>query len=107
MNKIVAIDNKGRICRKCETFKPWDKFDRKSDGLNGRHSQCKLCIGKFKRKWWKKKNIKKIIRPTILDFSNSDISEKTISFTKSEKSEFEKILRSMVFNSFCVSKRKV
>lgn len=100
MKEQLTVETQGRICKKCETFKLWGYFDKKSNGVNGRHSQCKVCIKSFKRKWWKKKNMKPRVRPTILEFSKSHISETSVPFNSSEKTELEKILRSMVFDSF-------
>lgn len=105
MTKPVAVDPQGRICRKCQAFKIWENFDKKCDGLNGYHSQCKDCVGKFKRKWWKKKNTVKRVPPKILVFSKSDITETFVPMNGHERTELEKILRSMVFDSFCSKKR--
>ena len=101
MAKPIAVDAHGRICNGCGTFKLWECFDKKSDGLNGRHAQCKECVGKFKRKWWKKKNTRKRVNPTVLEFSKSDITETFVPFNSHEKTELEKILRSMVLDCFC------
>ena len=49
MAKPISVDAHGRICNGCGTFKIWECFDKKRDGLSGRHSQCKDCVGKFKR----------------------------------------------------------
>ena len=95
----------GRICKGCGEFKSWDNFDKKRDGVNGRHSQCKPCVGKFKKKWWKKKNVKKRIRPTVLDFASFDVFETTIPLTGAQKTELEKIMRSMVFDSLTKIRR--
>lgn len=100
MKETHPVDIQGRICKKCETFKIWDCFDKKNNGINGHHSQCKECIKAFKRKWWKKKNMKTRVRPTVLELSKSQVSETNIPFNSSEKIELEKILRSMVFDSF-------
>ena len=104
MAKPIAADPQGRICRGCETFKPWENFDKKGDGFNGHHAHCKECVGRIKRKWWKKKNTKKRVRPTVIEFSKADIKETFVPFNSHEKSELEKILRSMVFDSFCSKK---
>lgn len=101
MSKPIAFDAHGRNCNKCGTFKPWESFDKKSDGVNGHHAQCKECIGKFKRKWWKKKNTRKRVRPTVLEFSKADITETFVAMGTHEKTELEKILRSMVLDCFC------
>src|SRR5271155_3938642 len=90
----------GRVCNSCGKLKSWDDFDKKKDGKNGHHSQCKECVARRKRSWWKKKKVKKRIRPTVLEFSNSDIFETTVRFSGTQKAELEKILRSMVFDSF-------
>jgi len=104
MAKPITIDNRGRICKGCGIFKVWECFDKKSDGLNGRHSQCKSCVKKFKLKWWRKKSIRKRVNPTVLEFSKSDIIETFIPLNSQEKVELEKILRSMVINCLCSKK---
>lgn len=106
MAKPDVTKSKGRVCRRCNTLKPWESFDKKSDGINGRHSQCKECIGTFKRKWWRKKNTRNPLSFTILEFTKSDITETFVPFETREKSEFEKLLRSMVLDSFCSQKRR-
>lgn len=95
----------GRICKCCGDFKSWESFDKKNDGLNGRHSQCKICVAHFKKKWWKKKNVKQRIRPTVLEFSSSDVLETSVPFTSGQSTELEKILRSMVFDSLSKGRR--
>lgn len=69
--------------------------------MNGYHSQCKDCVKKFKHKWWRKKNIKRKINPTVLEFVKSDIFETSVPFNSQEKMQFEKVLRSMVIDCFC------
>lgn len=101
MAKPSAFDPNGRICKRCGTFKTWESFDKKTDGMNGHHAHCKPCVGKFKRKWWKKKNIRKHVYPTVLEFSKSDITETFVPLNGHEKTELEKILRSMVLDCFC------
>jgi len=104
MPKLDESKTQGRICRGCETFKTWENFDKKSNGINGHHSQCKECVSRFKLKWRKKKNMKKRVKPTVLEFANQDIKEVFVPFNSHEKLEFERILRSMVFDSFCSKK---
>lgn len=101
MAKTTAIDPNGRVCKKCGSFKNWEHFDKKNDGVNGRHSQCKPCIKKSKCKWWKNKSTRSRVNPTILEFSKPDICENSIDWTNHDKAEFEKLLRSMVLDLFC------
>jgi hypothetical protein len=89
----------GRACKVCGKFKSWENYDKKKDGMNGFHSRCKECISRQKRNWWKKKNMKKRTRPSVLDFHSTDIFEKTIAIGSHENSEFEKILRQLVVDT--------
>ena len=105
MSRPVFIDPSGRICLKCKAFKSWDLFDKKKNGLNGHHSQCKFCIGNFKKKWWIKKSKRKYLVSKTLEFKKSDLFEQTVDWNSHEKLEFEKIMRSMVIDIY--SSRKV
>lgn len=49
----TRVDENGRICTRCHEYKPWVKFNIKSDGLNGHNSQCKKCQNKYEKKCYK------------------------------------------------------
>jgi len=39
----ILVTAEGRICTKCDQEKPWSEFYRKSNGFNGRTSECRSC----------------------------------------------------------------
>lgn len=43
------METTGRICTKCNTFKPWSEFYENLHGKNGRQSRCITCFAKRKR----------------------------------------------------------
>ena len=89
----------GRTCSSCGKQKSWDSFDKKKSGPNGHHSRCKVCIGKQKKIWWKRKNMKRRVHPNIFEFTSSDIIEKGLAFNSTEKLELEKVLRMLVVDT--------
>lgn len=50
------LKENGRICCCCKRFKPWNLFDKKPSGRNGKDSRCKVCIARIKKKLRKKSN---------------------------------------------------
>lgn len=89
----------GRNCSCCNKFKLWNEYDKKSTGINGRHSRCKSCIKVEKKKRWRKKNMKKTLAPDILIFQKSDLEEKLLSFSDQNKKDLEAVFRRLVFQS--------
>ncbi len=70
----------GRNCSGvCKKFKPWSDFDKKSNGLNGHDSRCKVCISKAKKSY--KSKIKKHYRDA------QTIESKIIGVASQEKVE--------------------
>lgn len=94
----------GRYCSKCSSFKSWDHFDKKSTGINGRHSRCKSCIKFQKKKWWRKKNTRKISSPEVLIYSKSDLEILEIPLLGQEKRDLENIFRRLIFQSLISEK---
>ena len=41
--KKIIINDEGRTCTGCYTFKPWDEFHNKTKGKIGKTSACKDC----------------------------------------------------------------
>lgn len=89
----------GRICSRCETLKSWDEFDKKSTGINGRHSRCKSCIKIEKKKLWRKKNIRKVSCPEVLIYSKYDLETVEVPIQGQHRRDLENILRRLVFQS--------
>lgn len=44
------MDAGGRVCAKCQTYKPWQDFGLEKRGTNGRKARCKKCANAFKKK---------------------------------------------------------
>ena len=44
-HKQLLIDENGRECRHCKTYKTWDNYRKLKLGINGRTSRCKQCMG--------------------------------------------------------------
>lgn len=101
----IETDSKGRFCTKCNTFKTWDLFDKKKNGICGHHSQCKVCTGHFKKKWWRKKNKKVQMKTTTLELKKSDMFEQIVDWNSADKIEFEKLMRSFALDIY-FSRRK-
>jgi hypothetical protein len=98
------ITDFGRTCSKCKTLKAWDQFDKKSTGINGRHSRCKICIKVEKKKWWRRKNIRKISSPEVLIHSHSDIETIQLPLTGRDRSDLENVFRRLIFQSIISTK---
>lgn len=45
------IDNDGRVCSKCQVWKPWSEYHRNRDGPNGYCSHCKDCRSVSRKQW--------------------------------------------------------
>lgn len=41
----------GRVCVRCEKFKPWEEFQVYARGLNGRRAACSLCLNGAREKY--------------------------------------------------------
>ncbi len=98
------ISDFGRTCSKCLTPKTWDEFDKKSTGINGRHSHCKSCTKKEKKKWWRKKNVRKVSCPEVLIYSSSDIETTVIPLRGQDHTDLESIFRKLIFQSIISDK---
>lgn len=43
-NRRLHIDEEGRVCTRCDEYKPWSEFYRiKHDTFDGYRSKCKVC----------------------------------------------------------------
>ena len=49
------LSKEGRICRLCNNWHPWEEFNVKISGINGRDSRCKTCISNLKKKHYEVK----------------------------------------------------
>lgn len=58
-------DRSGRVCSGCGHLQPWHRYNKKSNGLNGYDSRCKICISKAKRHYKRKKS-KRYVEATTL-----------------------------------------
>lgn len=38
------VDENGRVCPRCEIYKPWSEFHKAKQGFFGHGSRCKKCI---------------------------------------------------------------
>lgn len=43
--KEYLVTDDGRECSQCGELKAWDEFHRRTDGIHGRMSLCKVCVG--------------------------------------------------------------
>ena len=46
----TKVDDRGRVCTKCDEYKDWDSFSKHKGGKNGRSSKCKVCLVKYVQK---------------------------------------------------------
>lgn len=99
MTELGNTNSQGRKCSKCEKFKPWEEFDKKATGVNGRHSRCKLCIKLEKKKWWRKKIIRKSNCPEVVIYSKSDLEVVNVESTGQERRDLETVFRRLIFQS--------
>jgi hypothetical protein len=100
------ISDSGRHCSKCGIFKIWDEFDKKPTGPNGRHSRCKSCIKTEKKKWWRRKNIRKVSCPEVLIYSKSDLETVDIPLGGQDRRDLENIFRRLIFQSIISGKER-
>lgn len=98
------INDFGRTCSKCGAQKAWDQFDKKSTGPNGRHSRCKTCIKTEKKKWWRRKNVRKVSCPEVLIYSKSDLETVEIPLAGQDRRDLENIFRRLIFQSIVSGK---
>lgn len=42
-NRQKPYDENGRVCLKCDTYKPWESFRKHNHGVNGRDTRCYDC----------------------------------------------------------------
>lgn len=46
-------DSFGRVCRKCNIYKPWEEFSTKTTrGIVGKQPKCKICAAYETRLWY-------------------------------------------------------
>jgi hypothetical protein len=51
-----GLDDNGRTCTTCDTYKTWEEFHRSRSGINGRRASCKKCINAWCSEYSKRKN---------------------------------------------------
>lgn len=75
--------SEGRECNRCGENKKWSEFDRKTGGLNGYDSRCKVCISKV-RNLKKQKKKQMYSRASKFNFSVTGEfeSERVAAFSK-------------------------
>lgn len=49
--KSYLVDDRGRECTACQTYKPWDDFPPHAKGARGRNWQCRPCARAAGRAW--------------------------------------------------------
>ena len=62
---MVEFSIKGRVCSSCGQHKAWDRYNKKSNGINGYDSRCKVCINKAKKSYRRNK-IKRYVESETL-----------------------------------------
>jgi hypothetical protein len=45
-------DEHGRVCRKCEEYKPWEEYHANKRTPHGKATQCKACIREKSKQYW-------------------------------------------------------
>ena len=72
---MIANENLGRICKKCNKLKAWDCFGKKVGGLNGRNSVYKDCRN---REYYRRQKKMKAKKRVVIDGENFVIESKVV-----------------------------
>jgi 5-methylcytosine-specific restriction endonuclease McrA len=49
--ETVVQEEQGKVCSKCDEFKVFDEYEKRTDSKDGHRNECKLCVKERKRQY--------------------------------------------------------